>query len=448
VEGASGAGKTRIGYELGRAFKEKLRGIVNTVGYVQVVFDQKIVSDILDYFPGATARFAASARPPKGPQAASVSQATFAPQAKGSSVPQAVPDQPVTESVVAEALVLGQAREELTEEEKKRKEADLRMGDKKPDIELADRILAVMIIHATKDAFDEVVLPDGSVKEIHTSKKAKRTLVLKDISLATLIPDMLDKKGPTAHADTNTSRVVVLQLDEYQVRPFLVACMLRAIREFNLLHQAFKHGVNGKTRFAILPVCTGLSSDETMECMSYMEEGRSLTVSGCNVLQKTVPYFGDVTKVGSVWTLFLNAYMAAHEAIEGRIAEGWDVGERSKSLMTAHSTFAEAPLELQHLLIGTMGWAYAVVQLGAGVAGASHGKGAWAYVRWVDVETALLGRCELRYKYAMSSLNEQTKEKLFYLSIAPTPVSKQTCVCGCVVWVSECGCGWVFPSPC
>ena len=69
--------------------------------------------------------------------------------------------------------------------------------------------------------------------------------------------------------------------------------------------------------------------------MNFMEGHRSLIVSSCKVIDKPVPYFGDVTKVPKVWSLFLNAYLA----MEGFFARG----RNCQALLTADSTFEEAP---------------------------------------------------------------------------------------------------------
>ena len=170
--------------------------IVSTVGYAQVVFDEKIVDKILGYFPDASKKFAVDSTP-KGPTSGSASSAAPAPRYQPGA--QSVPDEEEVEGM----------------EEQERKEARERVGDKVDFIELADRILAVMLIHATKEAFHEVLL-NGSVIDTQTSEastEAKRTLVLDGICLAVLIREMLDKKGPAVKG--NTSRVLVLQLDEY-----------------------------------------------------------------------------------------------------------------------------------------------------------------------------------------------------------------------------------------
>ena len=156
-----------------------------------------------------------------------------------------------------------------------------------------------------------------------------------DIDLASLVTAILDHsetggKGEEAGMgkDTGrtTSKVLVLPFDEFQADPALVSYMLRVVRNFNEAHRLLDPTTG--TRYAVLPVCAGLE------------------VSVARTDVHTLPYFGSDEVGSEVSRLFANANVACGHQVE-------------------FASFDEVPKELRYLMEDTLGWAFAVVQLGS-----------------------------------------------------------------------------------
>lgn len=246
----------------------------------------------------------------------------------------------------------------------------------------------------------------------HLGCSVGRRLPLVQVSPSVVLEDvvsLLAFSGLGGKTDRNASgrAALVLHFDEFQTAPTMVAAMLRAIRGVNM-------GIASSV--AILPVLTGLVSEETRELAStgitdvvsstftlnYFHKQPAAT-SALHTPRKAQPAWS------TTWQLVKNAEAA--------------VGAKR---LSKYAALQQAPPMIRYLVEDTGGWPQAAVHLG--VALGLHHKPDAALPSWPLVEHSYMALLQTKYTAAHFQTTCQTTikglRKLTLLAMSPHTVSK------------------------
>ena len=232
---------------------------------------------------------------------------------------------------------------------------------------------------------------------------------------------------------------LIVHIDEFQMRPWASACLVRAIRDAN-------DKLESKLNVCVLPVLTGLSTGQTKRCL----EGDMM--SGVRPRDVHVQYFRPGSSDAMQVTLnAYNADLAAHVAAFG--------GPQPPALTVDH--FAKIP-QLRLLFEDAGGWTLGLVCVGTAVASSVlHRRVGPDELDMASVEKLVIRDLVTAYSGEKQRLGERLGlsatgwPKLLLLAMAPfevrspapvTPVSVSVCVraFGCVcMCVRSTGSAWL-----
>ena len=176
---------------------------------------------------------------------------------------------------------------------------------------------------------------------------------------------------------------LIVHVDEFQMRPWASACLVRAIRDAN-------ETLEGELNVCVLPVLTGLTTDETER---YLKRD---VVSGVDTHEIHVQYFAP--RSSAAMQVSINAYsadFAAHLTHRGAL--------RSPALTPGH--FQTIP-QLRLLFEDAGGWTLGLVRLGAATARQVEVEGTIRKVNWSTVEQETCKALFKAYKASEAQLGE------------------------------------------
>ena len=232
---------------------------------------------------------------------------------------------------------------------------------------------------------------------------------------------------------------LIVHIDEFQMRPWASACLVRAIRDAN-------DKLESKLNVCVLPVLTGLSTGQTKRCL----EGDMM--SGVRPRDVHVQYFRPGSSDAMQVTLnAYNADLAAHVAAFG--------GPQPPALTVDH--FAKIP-QLRLLFEDAGGWTLGLVCVGTAVASSVlHRRVGPDELDMASVEKLVIRDLVTAYSGEKQRLGERLGlsvigwPKLLLLAMAPFEVRSSPlppflclCVCACVcVRLSACACACAHVGP-